>query len=249
MDLPLFIAHVNHPRPGWLEDWALRRFGGHVLVRAHAQPLPDPDTLVAPVIVFGGPMGVSDAPALPWLAAERDFLARLLARDHPVLGICLGAQLMASALGHAVAPHPQGEIECGYHQLFSAHGLPEWVYHWHRDGIFLDASLAGCPSPLAVSAWCQGRATQAFARGRALGVQFHPEITAATIASWLARDRGDLALPGARPAISHLPDHARHGPAVAAWLSRTLERRWSLPPLDRSLPGPMPPSEAGLVAG
>lgn len=223
----LFVVHVDHPRLGWLPQWANRHFDGHAIIFAQRQRLPNVDELTGPVIVMGGPMGVGDLQELPWLAKEREWLGELMQRRWPVLGICLGAQLMAHALGHRVQSCPLGSIECGYHRVHSEHGLPAWVYHWHRDGILLDRDRVGAPTCLGVSEWQQGRASQAFIHGCALGVQFHPEVDPEMIQAWLARDAADLARPGARPANTHLDDHAQHGGLMRQWLETTLQTLWS----------------------
>ena len=81
---------------------------------------------------------------------------------------------------------------------------------------------------MGVSGWRQGSTSQAFVRGRALGVQFHPEVDDHVIGGWLTRNSLDLSSPGARPGDTHLPDHEVHGSIVRRWLEHKLETLWSL---------------------
>jgi GMP synthase (glutamine-hydrolysing) len=154
------------------------------------------------IVVLGGPIGVSDEPAYPFLRDELRLLERRLAAARPTLGICLGAQLMARALGAWVYPAPEKEIGWGKVQLTEAgrngplrHFVGAPVLHWHGDtfdlpeGAELLASTEMCPN-------------QAFSFGRqALACQFHPEITASGFERWLVGHAVELAaVPGISPA-------------------------------------------------
>ena len=173
---------------------------------------PEPDLLV----VLGGPIGAFDEAAYPFLA---DTLARLrarLARRLPVLGICLGAQLMARALGARVAP--MGHKEIGFAPLALtpdgersvlaplAHGTP--VLHWHGDQF--DSPPGG--QRLAATPLCPN---QAFAMGtHALGLQFHLEADLSRMEQWLIGHACELAAAGVD--LHALRSGAReHGAALA----------------------------------
>src|SRR5690606_1983497 len=89
---------------------------------------------------MGGPMSVNDEHALPWLIDEKQFVRQMIASGKPVLGICLGAQMIASAMGAAVYPSTQAEI--GWFPLYRDAGLPGAVFpfpptctvlHWHGE--------------------------------------------------------------------------------------------------------------------
>lgn len=222
------VGHVKTLRMGWLEEWLKAHHGGYRFYYAASDRLPDPDSIRGPVIVLGGPMGIRDIPQLPWLASERDWVGRILEAGLPYLGICLGAQLMASAVGYHVGPCPRGTgaMECGYYRTHSAR-LPEWVYHWHRDGIFWEEG--GPLKNLAFSPWLRGKTSQAIMKGRALGIQFHPEISPEVIRDWLDRDAAHLDLPGARPAHTHLSDYTLHAGENRFWLEKRLARMWGRP--------------------
>ncbi len=138
------------------------------------------------IVVLGGPIGAYETDTYPWLESEIEGLRRRLALRMPTLGICLGAQLMASALGARVYPGPAKEIgwanitltEAGIQSsLASLADVP--VLHWHGDTFDLPQSA----HLLASTALTKN---QAFSMGRhALGLQFHPEVDPAHIETWL----------------------------------------------------------------
>lgn len=148
------------------------------------------------LLVMGGPMGVHDAGEYPWLEAELDFIREALARDRRVFGICLGAQLLARALGAQVRPNPHQEIGWSPVRLTpefraapAGRGLPERLpaLHWHRDTFDLPAGTV----PVGASGGC---ATQGFLRGaQALGLQFHLEIGPLELPGLLAAFADQLA--------------------------------------------------------
>jgi GMP synthase-like glutamine amidotransferase len=165
-----------------------------------------------PLVVMGGPMGVCDVgdPAYPFLAVEVELLRQRLALGAPVLGVCLGAQLLAHAAGARVYPNtaPTGVrvYEVGWAPVdFLRDNEPtlaglaprETMLHWHGDTFDLPAgavhlaSTPACPH-------------QAFRLGRSFGLQFHPELEPATIDDWLASDADYVATacgPDATPRI------------------------------------------------
>jgi GMP synthase (glutamine-hydrolysing) len=171
----------------------------------------DPDL----VVVLGGPIGVNDADAYPCMKTERDWLAPRLVSRRPTLGICLGAQLMAAALGAKVAPMPRKEIGFSALTLTDAginsplrHLWDVPVLHWHGEAFDIPDgadSLAGT----AVSA------TQAFAMGATvLALQFHPEAgEMPTFERWLIGHSVELAEARIEPA-SLRRDAIAHGPAL-----------------------------------
>ena len=174
------LQHVPFEGPAALEP-RLRRAGFQIeTTRFFDRPvLPDP-AAVDFLVALGGPMSVNDESALPWLAAEKDFIRRYLATGQPFLGVCLGAQLLASALGARVFPNRVKEI--GWLPVAGiAHGNPAAfrfpetanVFHWHGETFDLPPGA----EPLARSGAC---ANQAFQIGAAVGLQFHLETTPAS---------------------------------------------------------------------
>ncbi|MEZ7195310.1 type 1 glutamine amidotransferase [Pseudodesulfovibrio karagichevae] len=174
------LEHVPFEGPAALEEWALAN--GHTLARTPVYaggPLPAPEDFDF-LAVLGGPMSVHDEAEHPWLTAEKALLRRVVETGKPMLGVCLGAQLLAEILGGAVTRNPEPEIgwleveataEGADSPLFK--GMPGafTAFHWHGETF----SIPPGGVRLAKSRAC---ANQAFAFGeRILGVQFHLETT------------------------------------------------------------------------
>jgi len=143
--------------------------------------------------------------------------------QRPLLGICLGAQMLAMHLGARVAPHPQGRVQVGYYPIRpTAAGVavcPNWpdhVYHWHREGFEL---------PAGAELLAEGRdfPVQAVRFDHAFGLQFHPDVTYAMMHCWVTRDERDLEAPGALPRHRHFADRAVQDTTERAWLRQFLD--------------------------
>lgn len=179
----IYLQHVPYEGPGTIAAWAADNgieFTGRHLYRGDAAPAPgDADALV----IMGGPMSVHDEPEHPWLTAEKQRIGEWLDAGKPVLGICLGGQLIAHVLGAPVTGNFEREIGWFPIRLREAalpmppaNLLPAEmdVFHWHGEtfGIPIDAI------PLASSAAC---GNQGFIYGdRVLGLQFHLEMDSPT---------------------------------------------------------------------
>jgi GMP synthase (glutamine-hydrolysing) len=170
----------------------------------------EPDLL----IVLGGPVGVYETDAYPFLATELALIEARLRSGLPILGICLGAQLIAAALDARVAPTGTKEIGFAPIALTEAgqqgplrHLAEIPVLHWHGDAFELPLGAA----LLATTSI----ANQAFAIGpNVLGLQFHPEAdTAHHLEAWLIGHACELAAAGIDPRGIRA-DAARHGPAL-----------------------------------
>ncbi len=146
------------------------------------------------VVVLGGPIGVYEQERYPFLGDELRALGRRLREGRPTLGICLGAQLMAAALGARVYPGPRKEIgifgvelsEAGEAScLVPLAGQP--VLHWHGDTFELPERAARLAGTAAYE-------NQAFSLGRnVLGLQFHPEVDPLRFEQWLIGHAAELA--------------------------------------------------------
>ncbi|HEY5977836.1 MAG TPA: type 1 glutamine amidotransferase [Solirubrobacterales bacterium] len=151
-------------------------------------PLPDHDA-VDGVVAMGGPMNVDDVATYPALAAEREWLAEAARREMPILGICLGAQLLARALGAEVRRGERPEIGFAHVDVHDptdpvVGGLAPRsdVLHWHDDAFDLPPGAES----LASSSLTEH---QAFRRGHAWGVLFHPEADASMVEAWMKMPR------------------------------------------------------------
>jgi GMP synthase-like glutamine amidotransferase len=186
--LPLRISalkHVPFEGPAGIADWARR--AGHVmttvaLYSGEAPPSPD---LYDWLVVMGGPMSVGDEADHPWLPQEKAAISAAIAAGKTVVGVCLGAQLIAEALGARV--YPNGQKEIGWMPIeLTVEGtrsavlgfLPRKleVFHWHGDTFDLPPGAVH----LARSEHC---VNQAFLyEDRVLGLQFHLESTPQSVA-------------------------------------------------------------------
>jgi GMP synthase-like glutamine amidotransferase len=197
MDLRIhWFQHVPFEGLGSLESWARSRNATVSATRWHAGDGPPPLDTFDWLVVMGGPMGVYDEEKYPWLAAEKRCLRTALDAGKTVVGICLGAQLIACVLGAQVSRNPEREVGwfpvrrvpgASDHPL--AQALPDEfeAFHWHGDTFALPCGARS----LARSEGCEN---QAFAIGnRVLGLQFHLETTPESVAALIARCPGDLA--------------------------------------------------------
>lgn len=212
------LQHVPFEGLGAIERWLDARGSDVGWTRFHAgDVLPSPEGIDL-LVVLGGPMSVNDERVHRWLVDEKRFVARAIERGVPLLGICLGAQLIASALGAKVFPNAEREIGWGgIERALPASAGHAWLpprldaFHWHGETFDLPYEAVH----LARSTGC---AHQAFAIGeRAIGLQFHLETTPASARALIAHCPDDLA-PGAfvQSAQAMLADAARFEAAHVA---------------------------------
>jgi len=206
------LHHLDPPYPGAamaaLRDARLE----HVHVLA-GDPLPDLDAIDG-LVSFGGAESVLDR--LPALEREAELLREAVARGVPVLGVCLGAQLLADALGGSVYRLPRRAVRwVELSRIADDELVPDrvWALHWNEDAIE--------PPPGAVELLDRGGlGCAAFRLGSGWGVQFHPDVDAAMLDGWYERYGSWLEGAGVDPAAAreidreHLPGQARTAEAI-----------------------------------
>lgn len=216
------LQHVAFEGLGHIGQWIADHGHSLALTRLYAgDPLPllaDFDRLV----IMGGPMNIYEDDRYPWLAAERQFIRQAIDGGKSAVGVCLGAQLLADALGSRVVAGAHKEIgwwpirmtEAGRRSGFIA-GLPEQttVFHWHGD------TFAVPPGAIHL-AESEGCLSQAFLYDhRILGLQFHLESTPETVRSLLDHC-GDELVPGRY--IQTAAEISAADPALFAGINRLL---------------------------
>ncbi len=188
-----YLQHVPFETPGSIEPWL--RAAGWTLTRTsffESTTLPDPGEIDL-LVMLGGPMSVNDESDFPWLVAEKRFIRDCIEAGKRALGICLGAQLIASALGARVYPNRLKEIGWFPVQGISsaepaAFSFPPSIdaFHWHGETFDL-------PSGAVHLARSEGCENQAFQIGRwVVGLQFHLETTPESAQAMVSQCRAEL---------------------------------------------------------
>lgn len=183
----LIIQHVPWEKPGRildsLEDLQIPT-QTVTIVKEKKPDLPDFKEL-AGVVIMGGPMGAQDYDQYPGLKAEEKLARAAISVGKLVLGICLGHQIIAGALGAKLSHGKEPEIgfapikRVDKHDYFSMWSKELNVLHWHND-------VVGLPEGGQLLARSANTKNQAFRAGSALGLQFHLEVTATLLDEWLS---------------------------------------------------------------
>jgi GMP synthase (glutamine-hydrolysing) len=215
----LIVLHQEHSTPGRV-GLRLARRGYRLDIRRprFGDPLPDTLDRHCGAIVFGGPMSINDPD--DYLKRETDWLAVPLREGAPLLGLCLGAQMLARHLGAAVAPHADGHIEVGWFGLKPTEAgrvltrWPDRVHQFHKEGFAL---------PVGATLLAEGAAetfpNQAFSYGpAAFAIQFHIELTTAMVNRWTGRIGERAKMPGGQAAALHFEGRALHDWKTVAFL-------------------------------
>ena len=220
------LQHVAFEGIGSLREWLASRKAEVALTRLYlGDTLPDPGCYEW-LIVMGGPMGVHDETGFPWLAEEKRSILGAIEGGKRVLGICLGAQLIAAALGARVFRN--GEREIGWHPVRRvgegprkglAAAIPDGsvVFHWHADTFDLPPGAVGFLSSNACG-------NQAFHLGeRILGIQFHLETTMESARALVEGCAGDLVPGSFVQSKAEILSHPRRFTALRPIMSRVMD--------------------------
>lgn len=179
------FRHSPTEGPGYLASYLERRGLAWQLIRIDAgEALPDDTGAFSGLVFMGGPMSVNDP--LPWIQPVLELIASAVARDMPVLGHCLGGQLMAKALGGGVTRTPVKEIGWGEVRIQDSEAARSWfgagldrflTFHWHGETFTIPPGAQRVLS----SPYCEN---QGFAVGPHLALQCHIEMTQDLVQTW-----------------------------------------------------------------
>ncbi len=181
----LITRHAPHEGPGYLADYLERHRLPYRLIRIDRNdPVPPGLDGISGLVLMGGPMSVNDP--LPWIPPVTQLIRQAVAADIPVLGHCLGGQLISKALGGAITKNPVKEIGWLPVQRVDNPEAQAWldglpaefeVFHWHGETF----SIPPGATRILASRDC---ANQAFVTGKTLAFQCHVEMTAAMVNEW-----------------------------------------------------------------
>ena len=198
---------------------------------AEGDPLPSPDEDHRMAVVYGGVQSANDD---GYISKEIEWIRNWVKSGRVYLGLCLGGQLLATALGARVYRHTDGQHEIGFVRIRPTGdsgflSAPLHVYQWHKEGFDL-------PEGATLLAEGEVFPNQAFQYGdSAFAIQFHPEVTTDIMLDWMRDSQVSLSAPGAAPKAQQLTDARRHNGAMEAWLNGFLDEVL-LPRIGRSSP-------------
>ena len=223
------FRHSPSEGPGYFATYLDARRVPWCLIRLdEAEPVPESPEDYSGLCFMGGPMSVNDD--LPWIAPVLSLIRKAVAADVPVIGHCLGGQLMSKALGGVVSRNPVKEIGWGDVRIEANDSARAWFgdisafcsFHWHGETFSLPDGVVRLGS----SAYC---ANQGFVYGKHLAMQCHVEMTPALIRSW-CRDWAKELVERAGPSIQ-TPDQMEEAiEARVVALHRVADRlydRWT----------------------
>jgi GMP synthase-like glutamine amidotransferase len=187
------FRHAAHEGPGYFAEFLDRKGLAHRLIRIDCNdPVPESLDAIAGLVFMGGPMSVNDP--LPWIPKVIRLIQQAIAADVPVLGHCLGGQLMAKAMGAPITRNAVKEIGWFPVSVVESPIARQWLgdlpasfmaYHWHGETFAVPESA----TRVLASADC---ANQGFVLGKHLALQCHVEMTPRLIADWVKETDGEL---------------------------------------------------------
>ena len=226
----VLIKHEDSPRDDRASTW-LAEQGFELDWRSPyaGDGLDAPDDSVAGTILYGGPQGIPEREDHPFLADEVRWVERCIAKDIPALGLCLGGQIIAHALGAEVGPGRKGFHEFGYYRISPTKAgrsfLPSEIYvtqaHFHEFDVPAGAVLLAYSELYGRQAFRYGDTTYAF--------QFHPEVTLAGFRRWQDADWAPWDKPGVQSREQQDALAAQHDPIQDAWFRDFLAKLFGRP--------------------
>ena len=204
----------------WMEQSGIQQ---EVFVPANGDKLPQDTSEYDALVIYGGVQSANDGEKHPYIAKEIALVADWATANRPVLGICLGAQILAKSLGGEVGPHPDERFEIGFNPVLpvpdSDGFMPDknYFYQWHGEGFTI-------PENCQKLAGGEEFPNQAFRyREKAYGFQFHPEATREVMQEWMSYNEGKLEHRlGAHLPDRQLEDERRYSETMHNWLSEFL---------------------------
>jgi len=215
--------------PGYFATYLERHSIAWELVALDAgERVPRDARKFAGLVFMGGPMSVNDT--LPWIAPALELVRDAVRKDVPVLGHCLGGQLMSKALGGRVGPSPVKEIGWGEVRVTDNEVSREWLgelqafetFQWHGETFTIPPGA----TRVLQNVHCTN---QGFALGKHFGMQCHVEMTEELISSWLATGADEIAASRASPAVQEPEEMTRDADRRLAALHEVANRiydRW-----------------------
>ena len=221
-----YLQHAAGEGPGEIANWAAAN--GHQLSGTHwyrGDAAPDPAAIDF-LVILGGGMNINEHRDHPWLVPEKALIAEVISQGKPVLGVCLGSQLIADVMGGKVYQNPEFEIgwfpirtleSARRHPLFRHFPAEFTALHWHGDtfdlppGATLLASTGVCPHQAFV---CQGNV---------VGLQFHIEVRPEDVRSFVQGETAPLPVGRYVQSFEQILDGDRYIPVVHHLLTGMLD--------------------------
>ena len=222
----LLVTHVTAIDAGAVPDLLAGLGRRSRIIRANkGEPFPEDVETLGGVVSFGGPQSANDD-HVDYVRAELDWIPRVMAAGVPLLGICLGSQMVARTLGATVGPDPNGLYEFGYYPVEPLQGAAQDlaldatlnVAHRHGEAFTMPAGARRLARRDVFE-------NQAFRYGATTwALQFHPEVNDAVLARWVGGDppAEDLRRTGAQTPAEQRANHGRYHATVHEWLGQFL---------------------------
>ena len=229
------FRHLECEGPGYFADFLAKHNIEHTLIRIdQSDPIPDSISSYSALVFMGGPMSVNDD--LPWISKELSLIQKAAQEKMPVLGHCLGGQLICKALGGQVIANPVKEI--GWHDVQK---LDNWVandwladlpnqfeaFHWHGETF----SIPNGASAILKSEFCEH---QAFAMDNILALQCHVEMNGEMVTEWTAEYENELSSPSKSvQSANSINNNAAAKTTVLNKNADIIYQRWIMPLLSQ----------------